>query len=159
MATLKAYLFGCAVIVLLAPVPGKAQTDTLAVVGASGTAGSHGNKVQLSLMNLQEVAGVQLTLTPAHASLTMDSVRTTPRSLGMMPHWNGDNGKLILIDFSASHAIDVGFGPVLEVFYSVDAGAPSGALPLNIENVVLSDSGGNAIPVAAVDGTFVIDNR
>lgn len=159
MATLKAYLFGCALILFLAPVTVKAQTDTLAVVNASGTAGSHGNKVQLSLMNFQEVAGVQLTLTPPHASLTIDSVRTTPRSLGMMPHWNGDNGKLILIDFSATHAIDVGFGPVLEVFYSVDAEAPSGALPLKIENVVLSDSGGNDIPVAAVAGTFVVNKR
>ena len=74
----------------------------------------------------------------------------------MMPHWNGQNGKIILVDFNARHTIDAGFGPVLEVFYSVSAKAPSGMVPLKMMDVVLADPKGNAVSVVSVDGTFNI---
>ena len=142
--------------ICLLPQLATAQADTLAVVGNNGKPGSQGHMVQLTLMNLREIAGVQLTVKTSHEFLAIDSVRTTARSSGMMPHWNGQNGKIILVDFNARHTINAGFGPVLEVFYSVSAKAPSGMVPLKMMDVVLADPKGNAVSVVSVDGTFNI---
>ena len=142
--------------VCLVPHHAMAQVDTLAVIRNTGKPGSQGHRVQLTLMNIQEIAGLQLTLETSHEFLAIDSVRTTPRSSGMMPHWNRVNGKIILIDFNATHAIDTGYGPVLEVFYSVSADASPGMVPLKMKDVVLSDPAGKAVPVVSVGGTFTI---
>lgn len=140
----------------LLPQRATAQADTLAVMGNKGKPGSQGQVVQLTLKNLKEIAGVQLTVETSHEFLAIDSVRTTMRSSGMMPHWNRQNGKIILVDFNATHTIDTGSGPVLEVFYSVSAKAPKGMVTLNIKDVVLADPKGGAVPVVSIDGTFNI---
>lgn len=134
-----------------------AQIDTLAVIGTSGAPGSHGRVVQITLTNMEEIAGLQLTLSHAPEVLVIDSVRTTPRTVGMMPHWNRGNGKIILIDFSGQHKIEVGYGPVLEVVCSVKSTAAPGTVNLNINDVVLSDPFGKAIPVTPVKGVFSVE--
>ena len=126
-------------VICLLPYHAMAQVDTLAVIGNTGKADSKGHIVQLTLMNIHEIAGLQLTLETSHKIIAIDSVRTTPRSNGMMAHWNRVNGKIILIDFNATHAINIGYGPVLEVFYSISADASPGMVPLkmNIINMFL----------------------
>ena len=134
-----------------------AQVDTLAVVGTAGAPGSHGHVVRITLTNVEEIAGLQLTLTHAPEALVIDSVRITPRTAGMTPHWNQSNGKIILIDFSAQHKIEVGYGSVIEVVCSVKSTAAPGAVVLNINDVVLSDPFGKAIPVTPVRGVFSVE--
>ena len=140
----------------LLPQRATAQADTLEVMGNNGKPGSQGHVVQLALKNLNEIAGLQLTVETSHEFLAIDSVKTTMRSSGMMPHWNRQNGKIILVDFNAAYTIDTGSGPVLEVFFSVSAKAPKGMITLNIKDVVLADPKGGAVPVVSIDGTFNI---
>ncbi len=131
-----------------------AQIDTLAVIGNTGAAGSHSRLVQIVLLNAEKIAGLQLTLTDTPNALVIDSVKTTPRSAGLTPNWNDNTQKILLVDFSGQHTIDIGSGPVLQVFYSVRSNAIPGIVNLTLMNVILADASAHSIPVAPVSGTF-----
>lgn len=134
-----------------------AQIDTLSVIGASGAPGSRGHIVQIALMNAEPLAGLQLTLTANPDALVIDSVRTTPRTDGFTVHWNGDTGKMLLIDMTGRRTIETGFGPVLEVFYTVKPTAKPGAVALSPQDVILADPNAKAVPAATAGGIFVVE--
>ena len=136
--------------------PVMAQVDTLSIVGGVVSPESSGNLASVRLMNMETVAGVQLTVGVSRDRVSVDSVRVSPRSSGMSVHWNAKNGKVILIDFSAVNAIEPGFGPIMELFYTTESASEPGSISLIVNDAVLSDPMGNSIPVAVRNGEIVI---
>lgn len=145
--------------VLIIPRPGMAQIDTLAAVGTSGARGTAGHLVQITLLNAETLAGLQLKLADVPNALVIDSVTTTPRSAGFTVSWNDSTQTIIMVDFSGQRMIPVGSGPVLHVYYRVRSDAAPGTVSLTPMNVILADPSAQSIPAVPVNGTFIVRER
>lgn len=150
---------GAVMIVVLAVMPhlAMAQIDTLAAVGTSGARGTAGHLVQITLLNAESLAGLQLKLADVPNALVIDSVTTTPRSAGFTVSWNDSTQTIIMVDFSGQRMIPVGSGPVLHVYYRVRSDAAPGTVSLTPMNVILADPSAQQVPVVPVNGTFRVE--
>lgn len=134
--------------------------DKFIVVNSAGTAGSSGNAVVIGLANAGTIAGLQFDLAydPAVVA-SVDSVTLGDRATSfdntafneIMP----GQVRVLLFDAGAD-VLPPGRGPVLLLWLTLDAAAPSGDATLTVEAILVSDSGGATSGVSDATGTLTV---
>ncbi|OQX88848.1 hypothetical protein B6D60_00950 [candidate division KSB1 bacterium 4484_87] len=137
----------------------RTEGDTLQVIDSAGEIGSVENIVPINLVNTQFVRGLQLKLY-FNTNLEFSSVENTVRSEGftVYPDIDNLNGILQLVLVSLdTNRIFPGTGEILNVKFNVKPDAIPGYYPLNLADIVASNSYYESIPIYGVDGHFTVD--
>ncbi|HID93553.1 MAG TPA: T9SS type A sorting domain-containing protein [bacterium (Candidatus Stahlbacteria)] len=129
---------------------------TLRVADTRGAPGSSNNPMDIELNNSIGVGGVEFTLAFDGTLLTADSATTTSRSSHMIFSYSSGPDSIKLIMFSMTgDSILPGTGPIITVFFSVNADAVTGDSTLvHLKDAILSDPSANPISVVTEDGWF-----
>lgn len=135
-----------------------AQVDFLLIEDGIGGAGSSNNPVNVILANENELGGLQFVMDYDSALFSVDTITALDRLSEMDIYFNETMpGHLIILvtDF-AGQTISTGEGAVLQIEMSVSQDALPQAAVLGLNDVVLSNSAGQTVPVSSVDGYFII---
>jgi hypothetical protein len=141
--------------------------DLIIVSGnQGGVPGSSGRMVPLILTNTISIYGFQFTLRWDHTKVDIDSFVRTPAILNshFTMYTNLDSlahrlGEVTVLVFGlASQTIPAGIETVLYAAFSVDANAPPGEVPLQLENArEATDPGDPSKFLVMLNGKFTID--
>jgi Cohesin domain len=116
--------------------------------------------VVISLDNDVAVRALQLHLTdiPDQLTLVAGSVRTTPRSAGLVPDANelADGSVLAVLLSAGTQVIAPGSGAVLELDFQIATDAPLGTITLDLSEVQAADQNGMPLPVDTRNGSVLI---
>jgi hypothetical protein len=141
-----------------------AQDLLIASSDAGGVPGSSGRMVPFILTNLIPIYGFQFTLRWDPTKVDIDSFVRTDAISGFTMYTNLDSlahslGEVTVLVFGlASQTIPAGIETVLYAAFSVDANAPPGEVPLQLENArEATNPGEPSQSLGIVDGKFVID--
>ncbi|NOZ61414.1 MAG: T9SS type A sorting domain-containing protein [Calditrichaeota bacterium] len=157
---MKAKIFSTILIfICLSLTSARPQSDTLQVVDTAGDIGSVENTVPVVLINNQVVRGLQLKLY-FNTNLEYSRVENTPRTTGftVYPEIDNLNGILQLVLVSLdTNRIFPGTGEILNVKFNVKPNAVPGNYPLNLADIVASNSFYESIPMYGVNGLFTVE--
>jgi len=139
-------------------VPCETLVCTLSVADAWGAPGSTGNLVDIELANMVPVAGIQFTLTDIPNWLTATAGSTTVRTPGFTANVADDGTSATVLFFHPGGGLILpGSGPVLQLFYDVDAGVPAGStVTMDLHDAIVSDQYAQPIEVVEEDGVFTL---
>lgn len=136
-----------------------AQTDSLIVNPGSGQAGSTGNIVTIYLANSVDIYGIQLTFLFNPEKFSISAVNKAGRAnmMSIFTYNIANPGELILVMSDISgNSVNQGEGVIVEIVIDVTAESAPGENPLQLSNVILSDSNSQSVPVETKDGVFTI---
>jgi hypothetical protein len=136
--------------------------DLIIVSGnQGGVPGSSGRMVPLILTNTIPIYGFQFTLKWDYTKVDIDSFVRTPAISGFTMYTNLKDslGKVTVLVFGlSSQTIPAGIETVLYAAFSVDANAPPGEVPLQLENArEATDPGDPSKFLVMMNGKFTID--
>jgi hypothetical protein len=128
--------------------------STLTIGTGSGTPGSAGNPVSVTLTNNQVIRGVQVDVTDMTGLLT--ATGCTSLVSGLTCSIN-DTGAAVRVLFFSFAATTIPIGTAVEIFrlsYGVGAATPVGNVPLVPEGLLISDPLNEACGTTGIAGSF-----
>jgi hypothetical protein len=133
----------------------------LTVEDSAGAPGATNVPVHISLDNSMNVKSVQMTLCDVPDWLTLGSTAAAPdptRASGFTVAANEVGGCVEVLMVSLSDGlIAPGTGPILTLYYDVDAGATPGAtIDMQLSAYNVTDENSDPVPVIPINGTFTV---
>lgn len=127
---------------------------------SEAAAGASAHVVDIALVNLDDLGGVDFTIESDPDVITLDSLRTAGRvSFAAVDNadTNGETGAVTVAIFDQGGApITAGQGTIIEVFVSVAADAPAGPTPLLLTDVHASTPAGRLTPIVERNGYLTV---
>ncbi len=136
-------------------------SDTLKLSSANSAPNSP-VYIPVSLVNSQNVGGVQFKIQFDHTKLILDSVRLEGRATQMQLGYNiiGQDTLIVMVYSPNAKKIAPGSDEIMQIKFEITGSAALGdSTMLDLFDVVLSDTSGNQIPCTPVDGWVYFRGR